>query len=81
MHLVGVETEAVKCILQHNYRGHTVPSLRFIAFANQYGAIKTGTGAWQRGPVEGRFRAVPQRRTPNSEVPSKSLREGGSGSR
>ena len=42
MHLVGVETAAIKCILQHNYQGHTVPSLRFIASANQYRAIKTG---------------------------------------
>lgn len=43
MHLVGVETVAIKCIRQHNYGGgHTVPSLRFIAFANQYDGIKTG---------------------------------------
>lgn len=42
MHLVGVETTAIKCILQHNYLGRTVPALRFIAFANQYYAVKAG---------------------------------------
>lgn len=36
MHLFGVEMAAVKSILQRNYQGHGVPSLRFIAFANQY---------------------------------------------
>ena len=27
MYLVGVETAAIKCILQHNYLGRTVPAL------------------------------------------------------
>lgn len=53
MHLVGVETSAVKHMLQHYYREHTLPPPRFIAFANQYDAIKRGTGSGQRGAVEG----------------------------
>jgi hypothetical protein len=39
MHLAGVETTAVKHMLQHYYQEHTVPPLRFIAFENQCGAI------------------------------------------
>lgn len=70
MHLVGVETAAVKCILEHNYRGHTVPCLRFIAFANQYGAIKTENGYLTERCCQRVIQSRPEAESAESEVPS-----------